>query len=54
MKSKIKTLETQVSQLKDNEIDLKNKHDDQIQELTDQIEQAQTDTTSRLNQIYTK
>ena len=54
MKSKIRTLETKVAQLKENEEDMKNRQEDQIQELNDQIEQAQSETTARLNGIYTK
>ena len=38
MKSKIKSLETQISQYKENMEDMKNQHDDHAQELNDQIE----------------
>ena len=54
MKSKIKSLETQVGQLKENEEELKNRHEEQVQDLNDQIEQAQTETSARLNKIYSK
>lgn len=54
MKSKIKSLETQITQYKENMEDMKNQHDDHIQELNDQIEQARTDTARQLNDVYKK
>jgi hypothetical protein len=52
MKSKIRGLETQISQYKENMEDMKNQHDDHAQELNDQIEQARTDTAKQLNEVY--